>query len=95
MQTMIDGATAVLTVQALDDAGAAQTISAWTVTAAWHAGSTVAPTTPVCTSTDSTTWLVVASSAGLGGRSCTLRVTVTDPVSGRVLVADEQYLIKA
>jgi hypothetical protein len=44
---------------------------------------------------NSTSWLLFAPTTGLGGRSCSLRVTAEDPVSGRVYISDYQYLIKA
>jgi hypothetical protein len=93
MQVIFEGASAVVRVQALDEAKTAQVIAGWTVSAAWHAGAGVTPATPAITTTDATTRTVVASSAGLGGRSASLRVTATDPVSGRVYIADALYLV--
>ena len=95
MQTLIDGATAVVKVTAKDETGAALVIAGWTVAAVWRAGTGVVPATPTATSTDANTWTITAPSTGLGGRACELRVTATDPVSGKVLKTDVAYLVEA
>jgi hypothetical protein len=95
MQAIIDGETAVVTVQAKDEAGTLIPIAGWTVAAAWHSVTGATPPAANVTATDANTWTASASSAGLGGRSLSLRVTATNPVSGRVYIEDALYLIKA
>lgn len=94
MQTLIDGATAVAKFQVLDEAGVPQTINGWALTAKWLASPTVTPATPTWASADATTWLVIASTVGLGGNSATLRVQGDDPITGKVFIADLEYLVK-
>ena len=95
MQKIIAGATAVVKMTAKDETGAALVVSGWTVTAAWQAGTGVVPATATVTNTDANTWTITAPSTGLGGRAADLRVTATDPVSGKVLKTDVAYLVEA
>lgn len=95
MTSLIDGATAAEVATVPNDAGVLQPISTWTISAAWRAGGGIVPATPTYVSVDANTWLVLASTTGLGGRSCALRVTIEDPVSGRVYIRDAMYLVVA
>jgi hypothetical protein len=95
MQTIIDGATAILTLQVLDEKGAPRPVADWTMSAEWRAGTGVTPATPIITDVDTYTRMAVADSAGLGGRTATLRAVAEDQVSGKKLKADLEYLVKA
>ena len=93
MQNIVDGATAVVKVTARDEVGTPLVIAGWTVAAVWRAGTGVTPPVPTLANTDAYTWTVTASTAGLGGRTCELRVTATDPGSGKVLKIDSVYSV--
>jgi hypothetical protein len=94
MKTIIDGETAILTLQVLDENGAPRPVADWTMSAVWIASPAVTPAAPVVTDLDTYTRMAVADSVGLGGRTVTLRATAEDQVGGKKLKADYEYLVK-
>lgn len=92
IEPLIDGETAVQTVQWFGPNGTVVPASEITVAGAWTVAG-VTPPTPAAEIYDANTWIVIASSTGMGGRSAVLRLTATRTATGEVLIRDTQYLV--
>jgi hypothetical protein len=91
---LIDGETDTKTVQWLGADGAAVPAAEISVYGEWIDTLVPAPPLPAAQIYDADTWLVIASSAGMGGHSATLRVTATRIATGEVLKFDTQVLVR-
>jgi hypothetical protein len=93
MRQIVDGATVVERIQFLSAAGVAQPIAGLECSAQWRS-SVASSATPVITNADLYTWLVIANTAGLGGRAVSLRVTAYDPASTETVISDLEYMVR-
>ncbi len=94
IEPLIDGETAVQTLQWYGPTGALVPAAEITVEAEWIVTG-ASPPAPDASVYDTNTWIVVASSTGMAGHAGVLRLTATRTATGEVLKADTQYLVRA